>query len=204
MKNIAIIGAGGHTKSSINLLKQYFKNGSFKIYDDNYKTNKNETIHGVELVGTCKKITKNEMIFLSIGDNQKREKQFMIYNNQLIVENLIHSTAYLEEGIYMGISNQIYANTYINAYVKIGDNNIINTSAILEHEVNLGSHNHISIGVRLCGRVKIADRCFVGAGAIVIDKVSICSDVIIGAGAVIIKDITQSGTYVGNPARKIK
>ena len=31
--------------------------------------------------------------------------------------------------------------------------------------------------------------------------VNICDDVVIGAGAVVTKDITQPGTYAGNPAR---
>jgi len=33
--------------------------------------------------------------------------------------------------------------------------------------------------------------------------VSICDDVVIGAGAVVTKDITEPGTYVGNPTRKL-
>jgi acetyltransferase-like isoleucine patch superfamily enzyme len=34
--------------------------------------------------------------------------------------------------------------------------------------------------------------------------VSICDDVVIGAGSVVTKDITESGTYVGNPAVRLK
>jgi acetyltransferase-like isoleucine patch superfamily enzyme len=34
--------------------------------------------------------------------------------------------------------------------------------------------------------------------------VSICDDVVIGAGSVVTKDITESGTYAGNPARRLK
>jgi UDP-N-acetylbacillosamine N-acetyltransferase len=42
------------------------------------------------------------------------------------------------------------------------------------------------------------------SGSVLIDKISVCDDVIIGAGSVVIKNITESGTYVGNPARKVK
>jgi acetyltransferase-like isoleucine patch superfamily enzyme len=34
--------------------------------------------------------------------------------------------------------------------------------------------------------------------------VSICNNVVIGAGAVVTKNITESGVYVGNPAKKIR
>lgn len=43
-----------------------------------------------------------------------------------------------------------------------------------------------------------------GTGAVVNNNLSIVPDCMIGAGAVIIHSITQAGTYVGVPARKIK
>ena len=205
MKSITIIGAGGHTRSSINLLKQYFANASFSIYDDNYNHKVKDYIDDVKVVGTISNINNTmQDIFLSVGDNKKREEYFNTFHKIIVKENLIHSSSYMEKDIKIGVSNQLFANTYINSYVEIGDNNIINTSAILEHEVKMGSHNHISVGAKLCGRVSLGSRCFVGAGAIIIDKLSICDDVTIGAGAVIINDIKEAGTYVGNPARKIK
>lgn len=205
MKNIAIIGAGGHTRSSINLLKQSFNDAFFLIYDDNYNNKVEEYIDEIKVIGAIFDIDKNKQnIFLSVGDNKKREEYFNTFNKIVIKENLICTSAYLEKNIKLGFANQIFANVYVNSYAEIGDNNIVNTSAILEHEVKIGSHNHISIGAKLCGRVSLEDRCFVGAGAIIIDKVSICNDVIIGAGAVVIDDIVSSGTYVGNPARKVK
>ena len=205
MKNIAIIGAGSHTRSSINLLKQDFKDASFSIFDDSYSHKVEEYIDDIKVVGAISEINNEiQNIFLSIGDNKKREEHFHIFNNKIIKENLIHNAAYKEKNITIGTANQIFANTYINSHVEIGDNNIINTSAILEHEAKIGNHNHISVGAKICGRATIGSRCFIGAGAIVIDKISICDDVIIGAGSVVINDITLSGTYVGNPARKIK
>jgi len=205
MKNIAIIGAGGHTRSSINLLRQDYKEASFLIFDDSCSHKVEEYIDDIKIVGTVSEINNAiQNIFLSIGDNKKREDYFHFFNKKIIKESLIHKSAYKEKSIIIGIANQIFANVYINSYVEIGNNNIINTSAILEHEVRIGSHNHISVGAKLCGRVSLGNRCFVGAGAIVIDRITICDDVTIGAGTVVIKDIVEKGTYVGNPARKIK
>ena len=44
----------------------------------------------------------------------------------------------------------------------------------------------------------------IGAGATVSNNLQICGGCMIGAGAVVIKSITESGTYVGVPAEKIK
>lgn len=204
MKNISIIGAGSHTRSSINLLTQYYSGTHMKIYDDSFTFNNLEKIHDIELSGTVNEIDKDSRVFLSIGNNDQRKSFFEKFKNIIIVENLKHSESIIEKKVKLGSSNQIYANVYINSYVEIGDNNIINTSSIIEHETIIGSHNHISIGAKICGRVKIGSCCTIGAASIVIDKISICDNVIVGAGAVVVKDIVEAGTYIGNPARKIK
>ncbi|ETD27292.1 acyltransferase [Helicobacter canis] len=43
----------------------------------------------------------------------------------------------------------------------------------------------------------------IGSNATIL-PVSICDNVVIGAGAVVAKDITESGFYIGNPARKLR
>ena len=48
----------------------------------------------------------------------------------------------------------------------------------------------------------IGDRVSVGSNVTIL-PVSICADVIIGAGGVVTRDITEPGTYAGNPARRM-
>lgn len=204
MKALAVIGAGSHTRSALNLLKKYFGEYLVRVYDDSYTPERTEYIHNAELVGRVDDIPVDSIVFVSVGDNNRRERYFKLFRDQVITDNLIHEKAYVEDFVKMGAANQVFAGVYLNSYVVLGDNNIINSSAVLEHEVKVGSHNHVSVGAKLCGRSKIGNRCMIGSGSVVIDKVSICDDVIVGAGSIVIKDITESGTYVGNPARKIK
>jgi len=204
MNYIALIGAGGHTRSSINLLKQHFPDICYSIYDDSFKSEQIEYINNIKISGKISAVNTCKKIFLSIGNNKLRAEYFSLFNTKILKENLIHKTAFLEENIELGVSNQVFAMTYINSNVHIGDNNILNSSVVIEHEVIIGSHNHISVGAKICGRVSIGNNCFIGAGAIVIDKISICDNVIIGAGAVVIKNINKPGTYIGNPIRKVR
>lgn len=201
MESIYVVGAGGHTRSLINLLELnlYLIKG---IYDDNFQ--ENEEINGYKLLGRVSDIKEDAKIVLSIGDNQKRKGFYKKYYKRVLKKNLIHPKSIIEKRVMMGDSNQIFADVYINSNVTIGENNILNTRCLIEHEVIVGAHNHISLGVLVCGRAIIGNRCFIGVGTNVIDRVRICDDVIIGANSVVIEDINESGIYVGSPARKIK
>lgn len=104
----------------------------------------------------------------------------------------------------------------------------------IQNDVTIGQRTRIQSHSFICSNVEIGSDCFVGHGVMFInDKfvdrklskdflptqignkvyigsnssilpVSICDDVVIGAGSVVTKNITESGTYAGNPARKIK
>ncbi len=204
MTKIAIIGFGGHTRSSINLLLSYFNSNDICIYDNSFSGNKQEAINSIPLIGPINDIKPNQDIFLSIGSNFLRKKYFLKSKDQIIKCTLFHRDSRQEKSVMYGLSNQVFAYSYINSQVIIGDNNIINTGSIIEHEVRVGNHNHISIGVKICGGSTIGSMCLIGAGAIILDKLSICDNVIIGAGSVVIQDINDAGTYVGNPAKRIK
>jgi UDP-N-acetylbacillosamine N-acetyltransferase len=205
LTKVAIIGAGGHTRSSINLLLNYFDSNDISIYDDSFvKGNKQEIVNAIPLIGNIDDIKSNQSIFLSVGDNSLRKQYFLKFKDQIIKNTIFHSDSLQEKDATFGVSNQIFAHSCINSQVIIGDNNIINTGAIIEHETSLGNHNHIAVGVIICGRSTIGNMCLIGAGAVVVDKISICDNVIIGAGSVVIRDIKDAGTYVGNPAKRIK
>jgi acetyltransferase-like isoleucine patch superfamily enzyme len=52
--------------------------------------------------------------------------------------------------------------------------------------------------------VSVGADTWVGIGAVVSNNLSICGGCMIGAGTVVVRSITESGTYVGIPARRIK
>jgi acetyltransferase-like isoleucine patch superfamily enzyme len=48
----------------------------------------------------------------------------------------------------------------------------------------------------------VGDNVSIGSNATIL-PVSICSNVVVGAGSVVTKNITLSGIYAGNPAKKL-
>lgn len=199
--DIYILGAGGHTRSLLNLLDKYTVKG---ILDESYQKDSYEEVCGIPLIAHTADAILYKNIVISSGNPAIREKWATVKGMQLLPDNLIHAKAYIEKYVTMASSNQIMAMAYINSYVIVGSNNLINTGAIIEHEVTIGNNNHISIGVCIGGRSSIGNNCFIGASAVVIDKVSVADNVIIGANSLVLKDISEAGTYVGSPVRKIK
>jgi UDP-N-acetylbacillosamine N-acetyltransferase len=200
-KRVNVIGAGGHARSVIALLHRC-EYGVDGVYDAAWKEGSEERIAGVLVRGA--EPTEDRQIVLAIGDNRRRSEFAEQYGTRLLLQSVIDPTAIMTGDVAIGNHNLIMARVAMNQDVKVGHNNIINTGAIIEHESEIGNHNHISVGAVLCGRVKVGDYCFIGAGSVIADKISICSNVIIGAGGVVIRNITEPGTYVGNPVRKIK
>ena len=103
----------------------------------------------------------------------------------------------IEDGCFVGDG------AFIGSEVRIGFGSIVNTHAVVEHNAQIGRLCNICPGATVLGQCKIGDYTFVGAGAVIKNNLHICPHVIIGMGSIVVDDITEPGTYVGNPARKI-
>ena len=95
---------------------------------------------------------------------------------------------------------QIAFNTTVKNSILEGQNKVGNFSKI--ETSKLGHYTYCGEFCRL-QNVDIGRFVSIGSNVTVL-PVSICDHVVIGAGAVVTKDIIEPGTYVGNPARKLK
>lgn len=106
--------------------------------------------------------------------------------------------------VELGAGTAIFDGAVVNAGVVTGPTCVVNTNATVEHDCRLGANVHVGPGATVSGGVSIGDHTFVGAGAVVIHGVRIARGCLIGAGAVVTDDLTEPGTYVGAPARRIR
>ena len=106
--------------------------------------------------------------------------------------------------VELGAGTAVFDGAIVNPGVLTGPICIVNTNATVEHDCRFGTNVHISPGATVSGESWIGDHSFVGAGAVVIHGVRIVAGCLIGAGAVVTTDLTEPGTYVGVPARRIR
>lgn len=199
-KKIILIGAGGHGLVAADIAKL---NGYEEIMflDDNLTKSYNYPI-----IDTIKHINKysDYDFFVSIGNNQLREKLLsFLDDNMFNVVTLIHPSAIISDNVDIGIGSILMAGVIINCKTIIGKGVILNTGTTIDHENNISNYVHLSPGCHTSGQVTIGENTWLGTGCIVINNINICSQCIIGAGGLVIKDIVVSGTYVGNPVRRI-
>jgi UDP-perosamine 4-acetyltransferase len=106
--------------------------------------------------------------------------------------------------VELGAGTAVFDGAIVNAGVVTGTTCVVNTNATVEHDCRLGANVHVATGATVSGGVTIGDHTFVGAGAVVIHGVRIAAGCLIGAGAIVTHDLTEPGTYVGRPARRIR
>lgn len=201
-KSVVIIGASGHGKVIADIV---LKSGDKVIgfLDDGIE--KGKLIVGFEVLGKIsdyKNYSDYEFV-IAIGDPHIREKIADALNVKW--HTAIHPTAVISSlDVEIGEGTVVMANAVINSCAKIGKHCIINTGAIVEHDNILSDYVHLSPNVALAGMVSVGKSTHIGTGACTKQVVNIASNCIIGAGSVIVRDINESGTYIGVPARKIK
>jgi len=86
---------------------------------------------------------------------------------------------------------------------SIGPGTKIDDAVYIAHNVHIGRDCLIMAQTALCGSCVIGDRVEISPGAVVRDKVRIGDGARIGLGAVVVKDVVESTTVVGVPARPL-
>lgn len=203
-KKLLIIGASGHGKVIADIAIKVNKWHSIAFLDDDDSI---KTCMGLEVVGKTADALKykNETdFFVAIGNNVTREKiQNWMTDEGLSVISLIHPGAIIGIDVEVGIGTVVMAGVVINSSSRIGKGCIINTSSSLDHDNVLEDFVHVSPGVKTAGNVRIGKGTWLGIGSIISNNVIVCSSCKLGAGAIVLKEITEPGTYVGVPAKKI-
>ncbi|SCX77380.1 acetyltransferase [Alkaliphilus peptidifermentans] len=201
---LIIIGASGHGKVVADIAIKMNKWQSIAFLDDDESI---KISMRLEVIGkTANAFTyKNEAdFFVAIGNNAVREKvQEKLIEEGLNVVSLIHPSSVIGTDVEICIGTVVMAGVVINSSSRIGKGCIINTSSSLDHDNVIEGYVHISPGTSLAGTVKVGKGSWLGIGSIVSNNVNICSGCKVGAGAVVVKDITEPGTYVGVPVRRV-
>lgn len=204
MKDLIIIGAGGHGRVIADIAQKLGAYETISFLDDG---DAKETM-GLPIVGKTADVEKyinTADIFVAIGNSQVRgefiERLLSLGAN---IPILIHPSAMIGACVEIGVGTVIIAGAVVDPCVEIGKGVIVNQLASIGHDCKIGDYTHISAGVHVGGTAQMGKYTWVGIGASVKNNISICENCMVGAGAVVVDNISVCGTYVGVPAKLLR
>ena len=208
LKQILIVGGGGHARVLIDLIRS---TGEYEISGIlEQQLEEGTLVSDIPVQGTddlLPELYKNGVRNACIGigstaDNSRRMKLYeLVKHIGFSVPPLIHPRAIISKQVKVADGAQIMAGAIVQTDSLIDENTIINTGAIVEHDCRIGKHAHICPGVIVSGGATIEDNVFVGVGATIIQGIKIGSNAIVAAGAVVISDVPNNSKVMGVPAR---
>lgn len=192
----AIIGAGGFARE---IQAAMGLNCKFFVDDEYYQENQDNIL-------PLSQFDENEYeVVVAIGDPKDRSDMIQKLPKNTKYFTYIHPTVItLGNDIEIGEGSIICAGCILTTNIKIGKHAHLNLQTTIGHDCRIGAHFTTAPGAKVSGNCKIGDMVYLGTNSSIKEKITVSKLTTIGSNATVVKDIQESGTYVGTPAKKIK
>jgi sugar O-acyltransferase (sialic acid O-acetyltransferase NeuD family) len=203
MKDVIIIGAGGHGAEIDEYIKYSEKIKGFREFNvygfiDDDPQNYFSYKFSAPLLGGIKdhRPIYGQSYIMGIA-NIKYRRHFIEKFKSLgaVFITFIHCTAYISESSEIGEGTLIGPYANIGPNVRVGKYNLINSRCSLGHDTMIGDYNFISPNVCFSGFTRIGDENLFGINSATIPRVSIGNRNKIAAGMILDQNVADE-TYV--------
>jgi acetyltransferase-like isoleucine patch superfamily enzyme len=147
-------------------------------------------------------IYKSQIKDVIFGENVKVVEPLNIYGCEIGDNTFIGPFVEIQKDVKIGKNSKVQSHSFICELVTIGDNTVIAHGVMFINDL-FSTGGPANGDKNLWKSTTIGNNVSIGSNATIL-PVSICDNVVIGAGSVVTKNITESGIYVGNPAKKIR
>ena len=197
MKDIIIIGAGGHSRSAIDILNGLNEYKILGIVDNELEVGSVVGEHTI--IGSDSDLKKLQPLsanaLIAVGQIKNPFIRSELYQQLkdlgFNLPTVVSHAATVSDSAKIGDGTIIMNGAIINAGAKVGSNCIINTGAIVEHDVKIGDNTHISTNSVINGDASIGSCTFIGSGSVIRNGISIGSECIVSMGSIIFKSIND-------------
>ena len=190
---LALFGYGGHAREAACQIEQEV---TFFV-DDKYSN---------DIAKPISEFNPEEyMMIVAVADSKDRADIVAKLPKETKYFTFIHPSVHImDDNIQVGVGSFIGANSILTTNIKLGNHALLNRGNHIGHDSVAGDFFSMMPNAVVGGNVTIGDNVYLGSCSNVREKINITSDVLIGMNAAVVKDITESGTYVGVPTKKIK
>jgi len=191
LKEILILGAGGHCRSLIDVIELENK---FKIAGiiDNVLPVGNKVLN-YEIIGSDNDLNKlrekYEYAVIGVGQIKTPKIRIKLFEKlkylKFMLPVIVSPRAYVSKYAEIGEGTVVMHDVLINSSMKIGKNCIINTKALIEHDAVVEDNCHISTCAIVNGGVVVGEGSFIGSNAVTKENIKIPKKSFIKAGSVV-------------------
>jgi acetyltransferase EpsM len=202
MKNVIIVGAGGHAaelRDYIRHINQSNPDETIKVegfIDDDPEPHKHYGYEEPLLGGIQDHEIRHDLEYLMGIANLKYRKDLMkkFLDQGATFARLIHPTSIISPSAKLGQGVVISHNASVGPKAEVGDYSFINSRSTVGHDTKIGKYNFISPQVALGGNTQIGDGNLLGTNCCTIPGVKIGNDNKVGAGMIVFKPVGDNET----------
>jgi UDP-perosamine 4-acetyltransferase len=208
------VGAGGHTKVLLDILRSWPDFNVIGLLDA-------DAMHVGQFVLGCPILGDDSLLpqlareqcglvfFLGVGSVAATTKRRRIWERTTAtgippISRIVAPSAVVSPAAILGRGTVVLPGAIVNAGAQLGENVIVNSRAVVEHDCAVGDHTHIATGACLSGGVRVGSDSLIGAGSVVRQYISIGNNAVVGAGACAVRDVPDGSVVVGVPARALQ
>lgn len=211
MKDLLIIGAGdfGREVSWVaERINEQAPTWNLLGFVDDNPAVQGQVIDGYPVLGTTDWLQSVETelyVVCSIGSGRVRKLVMdrVLRQKNLRPATLIDPSVIVGRNARVGEGSVVCAGSVLAISSALEAHAIVNLNCTIGHDTVLEPFCTVHPGSNLSGKVLVGACTDIGTGTKIIQGLRISSGCIIGAGSVVVKDITEPGTYVGVPVRRV-
>ncbi|MCI9648352.1 acetyltransferase [Oscillibacter sp.] len=210
MKDIVILGTGGHARDILWLLEdnnEERREWNILGFIDKAPEGK-KTVEGYPILGDDGWLLDYKHpvhAVCGIGNSVLRRRIVSRYRTSGVTfPSLVSRKAHVSPRASMGEGCIVFSSAVVTIGVRLENFVYVYFECSIGHDAHLQDFVGVNPSASVSGNVLIEPECEVGTGAHIIQGIHIGPQTVIGAGSVIIRDVPGHCTVVGNPGRILK
>lgn len=201
---IALLGAGGHARVVLAVLKRL---GCTVVgcIDEINPVPADMRLDGVPVAAPAALSRwggpDTLALHVAIGHNATRLGRIEILRAQgWALPVVIDPSAVVEAPEMLGAGSFVAPQAVINPGARLGAGVIVNSGAVVEHDCRIGDGVHLAPRSVLGGHATVGALSLIGMGSVIRDRATVGTGVVLGAGSLVLKSIPDHCTAYGVPA----
>ncbi|WP_322103817.1 acetyltransferase [Paraburkholderia sp. J41] len=203
MKDIVLVGGGGHCKSVIDVLEATADWRIAGVVER--RGSEIREVLGYPVIGFDEDLAslreRYAFALVTCGQVKTPEPRMRLFRALkaagFALPTLISPRAHVARSAALGEGTVVMHGAHVGPAARIGANTIVNSRALIEHDALVGSHCHIATSATVNGGVTVGDRSLIGSGAVCREGVCIGAGCIVGMGTRVLKPLPDGTLFIG-------